>query len=457
MNCTFPKRLKTNKFQGAYSETFGAQRRIRSASIKTVAVIISIYLPGFMTSGLRESFGRWTLGIIGYPLHIAAVIEIPLLLLFIGYALKISLRGGTNKPDQIRIAVVGFLALISLIIGIISNENAQNFYIGAMTIFPFCLTLLIIFSLSYEERCNIFYYSVFLFFPYLLISLAYWIYVLQPLNNPSFGLPYLRMGNALASTVYLGFIIVAFISFFLFIENSRTKPRPTFIILGLVTGFLSILATGSRSGILLFMGLGLFAVVFRTKRLIRRVLTGIVLVILVVLLLRFGDVKDYRFFSLDISDRYSSWVSSADQLLRSEPSSILLGFGWGRVYPYWQWVEEGSRVWDDQNIFYLNQRISLVSPHNSFLWIAIEGGIILFAVLFFLIARGLIAISRKIRKVKGSWFLLYGEITLILMISLSDCLVTDLPTAYICWIMLFLGPTLVKIQRNDSIRTNKEY
>lgn len=291
--------------------------------------------------------------------------------------------------------------------------------------------------LSTQERQILFRWVILAFFVYLTVNLAYWVLVLNPLENPSPGMPFKRMGGSLASVVHLGVLIPAFCAFGLALSErdrmSRLKP------IMVCVSLLALIATGSRSGLCLVVVL-LVMVIFSDSAKSVKALSGLVIGATLVVALS-GTMSDYRYFSWNWSGggRTDSWRAALSYWIGLGPSELLFGSGWGQVYPYWSWLSEGAQTWDGLNSFLLGSRPSLVSPHNSLVWIMVEGGLLMAIATAIFCVYPIIKIVMTCKKQRKQ-MLAFGCLSLVVLLLISDVLVTDPGTGFFVIALLLLSP-----------------
>ena len=223
---------------------------------------------------------------------------------------------------------------------------------------------------------------------YLIVSLIYWFFWLDGLSGSTQGLSYSRMGSSLFRVVYLGAIIPAvFIAFFLIEggvgKSGHEKSQIWVVIFFLTISTLGVIATGSRTGLFLLLPFIWFAFTSIRSwqiRLASRFVFLIAIILAAVILI--PTLQQTRFSSLSGVGRIESLAAGLNYFSNGSAMQILFGSGFGQIYPYWTWLSEGAISWDDLNFFTLGGKSSLVSPHNSMIWILVEGGALLFLAYF---------------------------------------------------------------------------
>lgn len=147
------------------------------------------------------------------------------------------------------------------------------------------------------------------------------------------------------------------------------------------------------------------------------VLIGLALLVVspIELLGAFSD----RLTRLD-SNRFETWFASAEIIAESNVFDIGLGYGLGNVFPYYDWYTDlytGAiqREYTDGawNQFVFQGHIMLVEPHNTFIWVVLETGIVGLALLLLCFLR-IAKVSGSVRTASGR---LMGPYAAVLVLS----------------------------------------
>lgn len=281
---------------------------------------------------------------------------------------------------------------------------------------------------------------------YLVVNIIVWAVYFAPQQGPSPGLSYRRMGGTLAPDVLLGYLITTTLPVELYFIDTR-GGKPTFA--DIATIFVLLLAsflTGSR-GSLWFSLLSLMIWAVKGRRLSKIAFLS-VLALAALLVIRMSGVEIGRFAMAQDTSRTSSWQAALVYWSRLPLLDKIVGAGWGRVYPYYDWIRNGQPTWDNQ--FYLGEMISIVHPHNAFIWALVEGGIagaILFfwpfwEVVFACLIRSAGSKSKSGR-FSGQNLLLWVAIALLIAFNaLSSALIHTPNVALIWWFLLLSMPAL---------------
>lgn len=304
-------------------------------------------------------------------------------------------------------------------------------------------TLLLTVALASHEKYAALRISVIAFFVYLVVNLAYWWLFLDPLGSPSPGMPFRRMGGSLASVVHLGPLIPAFAGLVFAVPETRVLERIRFRAIALVTALIAVIVTGSRTGIAL-MGVLLALIVVSGSGRKRWVKFISLIIILTSCILVFSGLFPWiRLFDFNLSGggRLETWLAGLSYWSELSLPKLLFGVGWGEVYPYWNWLASGAPTWDGLNTFVLGDQTSLVSPHNSFLWIVLEGGILLAGTLFAWVVLPILHLLLRTRRGCPNTFLVFSCLCLLVLLCISDVVVTDPGTSFLVFAILSLSPS----------------
>lgn len=296
--------------------------------------------------------------------------------------------------------------------------------------------------LSARERMQFLGLACFGFFAYLVANIVYWLFVLGPLENPSTGTQYARMGGSLATVVHLGVLIPAFAAFTLgYLYRSRHRLRPLTVFVLLLLSSVGVAATASRTGMGLMLLLACTMIASGHSRAWVVRASGVAALATGSVVLLADVFAGHRFqvgWSISAGGRLESWIAGYQAWRAGSLLDSLLGRGWGNVYPYWSWTREGSITWDRHNWFVLEGAESLVAPHNSLIWILVEGGLIAALIVALLIIWSVAPTVRKSFGGEGDRFILLGWICLIVLMLMTDVVVSSPQTALLAWIMLLV-------------------
>lgn len=180
-------------------------------------------------------------------------------------------------------------------------------------------------------------------------------------------------------SVALGYTNALVIALALSRKGASTLVPAPILLLSVLVLLASVLLTGSRGGMYPALALALIYIL-PTKN--AAATTLVVLGAMVVLLL-FNPVEAFlsgRAGNLQ-SGRYATWDAAYAAFLDGSPIDQLFGYGLGNVFPFQDWytsyytghIERGftDGAW---NSFSFRGNTMLVEPHNTYVWLLLEGG-----------------------------------------------------------------------------------
>jgi O-antigen ligase len=400
-------------------------------------VFSSVFFTGPVRSMIPEKiFGDYITSF-GFFLYLITLLTLP-----VSPLLFLKKRSYLN----IYIYVSCFLfVIIQLTIDLFNGDNMSSYPYLITIICPIYIANLINVIIIKKESYLFMKGIVTFFILYLLVNIIYYALFLAPKLNISSGLSYPRMGGTLAPTVLLGYIIMFLFPVFIYIfEKEILRGNYKYwisIFLIIIASFL----TGSR-GSLWFVLLTLS--IFLIKN-IKRPKFIIILSIIILLLLSYifkADINYERFTNTDDHSRTSSWSAGITYWNNSDVQEKVFGYGLGTIYPYQSWIKQGSVSWD--NSFFLGDKISVIHPHNSYIWILVEGGIIglLFLIIPFILSfKSLISIKNNTLM---SFYLILTLIFLLLSGSLGSGLMHTPSFSILWWVVLLSIKDITKRGNN---------
>lgn len=211
---------------------------------------------------------------------------------------------------------------------------------------------------------------LYLFCAFAFITLIYSAFVLRTFDA-SEG----RMNARAGGPVIFGY--TAAVYFAICLCQEKKMPKMAFYS---ILAFLTVvsLATGSRGAVwpIVMMWVIRF---FIGNLTIKKIIVGVPIIILgVILFARFDGApvsiqSDSRLFRTESLEREFSTVSALE-VLSENSTDNLIGQGIGNFFPYQRWVIDGCDM--DRHTFSYDNLVFLVQPHNSFIYMAIECGLI---------------------------------------------------------------------------------
>ena len=434
------------------AETFATAFERRYPSRVVVAFALgSIYSRALLVGPLRALLSERLerLGIVAPADSIVTLFSLALALIVL------LCRRRVYATSSFKFYLLTWLGIAALLVtGELFRSDARE-AVGVIFLLSIFACVLWYGALSDEEKLLLFRWSVLVFFVYLVVNGLYWLIFLDPLGNPSPRVPYRRMGGAQAAVVELGILVPALCAFGL---SLRPRNRPhrryskgLFILLSLF----GVAATASRTGIAL-LSIVLGIIVFsRNERSWSIRAFGIIILALGGWLMASSVVGDYRYFAWEMSGggRVDSWSAAWSYWSSRDPLTAWLGTGWGRVYPYWEWVAAGKMTWDRLNWFDLSGRSSLVSPHNSLVWVLVEAGAAAALLVGILLAHPFVDIIKSGRP-GGKLLVGCGAWALLCCMLLTDVLIISPGTGQFALMLLLLSPVAARERTWEGVHPN---
>lgn len=290
-----------------------------------------------------------------------------------------------DSIEKLYIFITCFFSVLSLFLleGIKDGQYFSHLCIGLEFLFGFYLAKRIVYN---DRLIRIVYYgSVIVLFFVLLQQLSFSIGLGMFESGQNFNTNVeitdgvMRVGTTVGGSTFTGIFVVLLAG--LIVGNS---PNRLFDILFYFLAFLSVIVTGTRSGIFVMLMLGIF-MLFSGSYKMPKFLKIIALICAVVYLLPFlSDVlssrnAESRADSDITSGRVEKWQTTLNYM-EKEPASFFVGFGGGTV----------------PVSFYNEKNVMLQSPHNSYIGTLFQFGLIgliVFLVLLYYKARRIMAKS----------------------------------------------------------------
>ena len=322
-----------------------------------------------------------------------------------------------------------FILLIFIILNnLLIKQNSP--FLGYMLFFLLSSIVFMHASLNQCEKKFIINKLFIIFVLYASINLLYWLFVLNRKFNPSTGVMFYRLGGSLAHAVHLGPILIIFLLLYISIFRKRNKLTTLIDIVLFSFFFFLIIISGSRLGLYLFFIL-IIIIFFDKNKSIGKLKNIAISFLTILILVYFISLKlNLRYVNIDLTkeERLNTWISSIKSFRNYNLFDNIIGRGWGNYYKYWEWLESGGATWGGQNLFFDRGRLLLVSPHNSFIWILAEGGLIPFILSFIIIIYPIFKIA-TLRYFNEKKYLLFLTAAVFLSYMFDDVLIVAPGTA----------------------------
>lgn len=414
--------------------------------LKMYLSLLILYFPVLLISPIRKLIPKFLLNHPIEPFAFILLIIFPILVLFMILPSYKKLK--MKYVFKFTIAII--LLLIIIFFQFLTIEEKYKIS------FPIILNIMIPLFLGFFLNCylydlnsiEIYRNYLLIFITYLMINIFVWLFYLMKKLPQSSGLNFVRMGGTLAPSVLLGQLILIIFSLFYFIvyDKYRTKKNKKNIFFCILIFLISSYLTGSRSsfwGITIFLFLWLLIFIEKKNKIKFYLFFGYILFLGIIY---FSHIKAGRLFNYYSEGRFISIKAGLNYFSQSPLNKKLIGHGFGLVYPYEKWKLEGGRIWN--NTFYLGENLSIIHPHNSFLWILIEGGMIFFFIFSYVIFIGLkkIIFNQMYYKQKGILFLIYFSFIITLFVTSGILHTPSFSINY--WFLFFL---FIRILEENNI------
>ena len=236
--------------------------------------------------------------------------------------------------------------------------------------------------------------------------------------------------------VILGYTIALMMCYLLIIRHNISQMR-AFITISIL--FCGAILTGSRGAIwpIIFL-IFLYAITNKTANV--QILSTILLIILIIIAnpISFLSKMVPRIMNLSDEARIQTVVNSL-RVFNSEPIiNKFFGTGLSKCFPYQIWLYNWEDVMNllSYNTFLYNGHVLLVQPHNSYIYILLEAGLIGLAIFLTIFIRAFkIVKSQSCNNKKYKYLMLL----LILFLNCFDSVFIMQPgSAGLWWLLLFI-------------------
>ena len=357
---------------------------------------------------------------------------------------------GKIKMKELKILLIHKVIFdMFLLARIMFSENLLMaiFQLSYITVpFYFALIALLIIIKRNINIVNIMKIGIFYFTLYCLVAYIYNIFVLK---IDLFSTISSRLVTPGGGPVILGYTIVIIISL-IFIIRDKQQSIKYYLQLSILI-FVSF-ATGSR-GSMWPVSLLVLIFILQNRNIKKKIIIINMLLILVIIIRPINLIIEYvPRFGMNISSDSARVYTALNSLIIFSQESIdkiLLGFGVGQFFPYQQWqILFNPYI---SNIFYYKGYPLLVQPHNTYIYLLLESGL-LGLILFMNIIIYCIRICLK----KQLPILRNGIISILLLLLLcffDSLLVIHPASSSQLWFIILL---VVSLKEYD-LKNEKEY
>ncbi|GEM_PF-4915309 len=354
---------------GPYQGSSGDQR------LWALATLTLLFLPGLLVGPVHETAAA-TLTSIGLPARPSTTIvylNVIYQIVYLWLGRKLIIQQETVPYIAISILSIFAAAPQLLSMGDFTVDNIVHMLLS------FIAATFAAVNLQRENRAAFLKTTCEVFFIYVAAGIAYWWFFLRETLVVSDGLAYARMGTTLIKSVSFGpFIPFMFATYVALSQKISRRADLGLTIAYAAICFSATIASGSRLGLWLMLILLAALPFYRLKG---RHRTAISLFappsFAVGAALAIPYLMESRFVEFGSGGRTASWVAGVKYWSEQSLHKVIFGSGFGNVYPYASWLEGGMVQWGGGNLFSLGGTTSLVTPHNSYVWMIVEGGIAL--------------------------------------------------------------------------------
>ena len=250
-----------------------------------------------------------------------------------------------------------------------------------------------------------------------------------------FIVPHVRLTSPGGGAVIFGYTIAIYFS--LFLSGKPTLNKYNFIIF--IVLFFTALSTQSRGAVWPIVAMSAFYIVVLSKNLYNKLLilgclSGIIVFSL--LISTHHSIYSKRIFNTHESARLNSSLGLLSLYNKYPIHQKILGVGLGKFFPYQKWIndtlDKKRPTWD--NHFYYDGVRILVQPHNTFLYLLMETGII--GVILFVLCLS----KRFFYLCNTKKYILLMFFGTVVFVNLFDSVMIVQPgTASIIWLLIFIN------------------
>lgn len=250
-----------------------------------------------------------------------------------------------------------------------------------------------------------------------------------------FIIPNVRMTSPGGGSVIFGYTVAIYFSVLLLNRTLFSKKRFIFMVSTLI---LSAVATQSRGAVWPIIAMLTFYLLVVMKISHNKILLFCMfcIIALIVFQVSFRQTYFHRIFNTHESARMSSSIGVVTIYEKQTLSRKIFGAGLGGFFPYQEWVRDTQKkvryTWD--NCFYYDGIRILVQPHNTFLYLLMETGVVGTSIFILCIFKR-IAYIFKTRK----WLLMVLIATYIFINLFDSVMIVQPGTASIIWMLIFIN------------------
>lgn len=335
-------------------------------SLKKNLVPLILILPALLISPVRDQLD-FLLIFENYNSYFLSII----ILLTPFFLFKFLLKKKFEIPILGSILLFCFLNLTNL-----ESQEGLNIFISVLS--PILLSYLMVYSASSSQITDIIKIFLKVFILYILLNIILFKSGFLPENEQN------RMGGSFAEIVSLSYSLVILLPLYYYFF----KDQKIYQVLFLAIAIYAIYLTQTRTSIYLAVIFLFYIIYQKYKNSSFIILLGLLLTLGLLLIEYYVISKtSSRIFNFNNIERINSIFTGITFFWDQNFLDKLIGVGFNEFYKYEEWIKNGQNFWD--NKFFYKNNISLIQPHNSYIWFLVESGFLGLLLIFNLLIRKL--------------------------------------------------------------------
>lgn len=405
------------------------QREIKK---KEYILALSFVLPYMEISIIRNAFGYSKNGIV-IPASIFIMVA-----LFIILTISIKLSSKRKYASKIR-SVIYLKSILDIFIfmrGICVDDFSTFFAQFLWFIIPFYYAVAVIkyidcFNLKVSNvgKMGLFYYAIYVVIN-IIVNIKYYGFAFSNTAERS------RIISPGGGPVIFGYTIVIIICYLLYNKGIISSIS---MFIGILIYSVGGILTGSRAAIWPIILL-LIIYIFMNKHTSVKIMTLSIVFIIVIILnpISFLTTLVPRIIDFSGGTRLETAINAFKIFYEQPVLRALFGSGFGNLFPYQLWLSSKEKVINliSYNTFIYDGRILLVQPHNSYLYLLLETGLIGLLLFLSLFINIIFIIKRHESNNKHYKYIM---IFFIMVLNCFDSVFIIQPgTAGLWWLLIFM-------------------
>lgn len=237
--------------------------------------------------------------------------------------------------------------------------------------------------------------------------------------------------------VVLGYTIVLMMCYVLSIRNIITKKNRLLLTSIL---FLGAILTGSRGSIWPMIMLAFIYIITNKKSMIQ-ILSAILIIIVIIIVNPISFLSNLvpRIMNLSGGGRAETVLNSIKIFHDQSILNIFFGLGLGGCFPYQLWITNGASVMNQisYNTFLFNGHVLLVQPHNTYIYVLLEMGLVGLMLFFTIFIKSLNILKKN--SVYNKTYRYFLIIFIIILNCTDSVFIVQPGSAGLWWLLLFFA------------------